>query len=114
MAGLYGPDRHPARFLSGKKNLKNGDAPVNLIHRDDCIAIISQIIEGTISGEIFNCCSDGHPSRKEFYTKASIVAKLPPPHFLEENTFSFKIVSNKKLKQKLNYSFIHPDPMTSI
>src|SRR5690606_7224253 len=35
--GLIGEDRHPVNYLSGKTNLKGGNAPVNLIHRNDCI-----------------------------------------------------------------------------
>src|SRR5690606_936291 len=30
--GLFGADRHPANFLSGRKNVANPLAPVNLIH----------------------------------------------------------------------------------
>ena len=43
--GLIGYDRMPGKFLTGKKDLPNGDAPVNLIHRDDCVQIIYQIIK---------------------------------------------------------------------
>src|SRR5699024_3753113 len=35
--GLYGYDRHPIHYLAGGTNLENGNAPVNLIHRDDGI-----------------------------------------------------------------------------
>jgi len=40
LAGLIGPGRNPARFFAGKTNIPNGNAPVNLIHLDDCIGFI--------------------------------------------------------------------------
>jgi len=111
MAGLYGYDRKPGRFLAGKKELKNGDGTVNLIHQDDCIGIISKIIEKGVWNEVFNCCSDKHPTRKEFYTKAALTLDLEPPEFLDNPLTSHKIISNYKLKSLLNYQFKHPDPM---
>ena len=43
-AGLIGYDRLPGRFLAGKKNVENGNAPINVIHQDDCIGLISEMI----------------------------------------------------------------------
>ena len=37
--GLIGHDRHPIRFLAGRQNLENPEAPINLIHQIDCIAL---------------------------------------------------------------------------
>jgi nucleoside-diphosphate-sugar epimerase len=111
LAGLYGHDRKPGRFLAGKKELANGQGKVNLIHQTDCIEIISLIIEKQVWGEVFNCCSDKHPTRSEFYTKAALTLGMEAPEFLSEEKSSFKIISNEKLKRTLNYEFIHPDPM---
>lgn len=108
--GLYGYDRHPARFLAGKTNLMNGDAPVNMIHQDDSIRILYEIIHQDIHKEIFNACSDEHPTRKEYYTDMARRLNLKPPTFHEDSNTSFKIVSNEKLKQSLNYSFLFPSP----
>jgi len=108
--GLIGYDRMPGKFLTGKKDLPNGDAPVNLIHRDDCVQIIYQIIKNEIWGEIFNACSDFHPTRKNFYTERAKLIGLEPPTFNEKEKSSYKIVSNKKLKKFLNYDFKYPDP----
>ena len=111
--GLYGYDRHPANYLSGKKGLKNGSAPVNLIHRDDCIQIIDHILEDEIQGETYNCVSDGHPPRREFYKAAADLLGVEPPTFedSDEGSKRTKIVSNQKLKQDLNYTFRYPNPM---
>ena len=112
--GLFGYDRIPGRFLAGKKGLKNGEAPVNLIHRDDCIEIIIRIIEQGVWGEVFNACADVHPTRKEFYTRAAEKAGLPLPEFDESSGLTYKIVNSDKLKSTINYQFQYPDPMEVI
>ena len=107
--GLIGYDRLPARFLAGKKNIEHGNAPVNLIHRDDCILIIEKIIQNDVWGYIFNACADSHPTRKEFYVNQALKAGLEPPEFVNTKDVQYKIISNRKLKMELNYKFKHPD-----
>lgn len=111
LAGLIGYDRVPARFLSGKTNLKSGMAPVNLVHRDDCIAIIFQIVNENRFGKIYNVCSDLHPTRKEYYIKAAQKANITLPEFIEEEMdSSAKWIDNSLLKSELNYTYLYPDP----
>jgi nucleoside-diphosphate-sugar epimerase len=109
LGGLIGYDRNPARFLSGKKNVA-ADTPVNLIHRDDAVQIIFDLIQKNIWGEVFNVCSPHHPTKKEFYTKAASISGLPAPKFdfLHEN---YKIVNSDKLISRLGYSFRYFSPM---
>lgn len=109
--GLYGYDRHPAKFLAGRKNLDKAKAPVNLIHRDDCIEIIKILIEREVTGEVFNAVSDGHPPRSTYYRTAAETFGLEPPTFKEGDGKDYKVVSNRKLKEKLDYQFKHPNPM---
>ncbi len=108
--GLIGYDRMPGKFLAGKKDLAGGDAPVNLIHRDDCIQIIYELIRNNIWGETFNACADFHPTRKQYYTQQAELIGLTPPTFSKSEAYNYKIVSNKKLKRLLNYKFKYPDP----
>ncbi len=104
-AGLFGYNRKPGNFFSDGKIISNSNGFVNMIHQDDCVSIISKIIENEIWGEIFNACTDSHPTRKDFYTKVKKDIGVDPPKF-EDSTFSpFKIVSNTKIKQRLNYTF---------
>lgn len=109
-AGLYGYDRHPVRFLAGRQNLSNGQAPVNLIHRDDCIEIIYEVIRQDVRNEIFNACTDKHPTRKDYYTRMALRLELEPPTFTENTSLNFKVIDNTKIKQKLNYTFKYPSP----
>ncbi len=109
--GLIGYNRHPGSFFSEGTVISNPDSIVNLIHRDDCIAIINQIIKKEVWNETFNCCADTHPSKRELYTLASKSIGLPEPKFKNTDTTSFKIISNSKIKNRLNYKFVYPDLM---
>ena len=103
--GLIGGERHPVKHLAGKTGLDNPDAPVNLIHRDDCIGIILKTIEKDAWGRIFNGVAPYHPSRKEYYTNRAEEYGLPAPMFRTNVSSSGKIISADKLMEKLDYSF---------
>lgn len=107
-AGLIGYDRHPGRFF-GERKVPQPDTPVNLIHRDDCINILDNIIQQGIWGEVLNACTNTHPSKREFYSHARQVLGLPAPEFEESTDARFKIISNEKIRRVLGYRFIHAD-----
>ena len=109
--GLIGYSRNPGMFFSTERPVHNPDSNVNLIHRDDCIAIISRIVRQEVWGEVFNCCADTHPTKREFYTHAAKSIGRPAPEFVDSDAKSFKIISNQKVKQILGYNFLHPDLM---
>jgi nucleoside-diphosphate-sugar epimerase len=109
--GLIGYRRHPGRFFSQGRVVQNPDSAVNLIHRDDCIGIISQIVEQQVWGEVVNCCADTHPTKREFYTRAAESLGGSLPTFGESDSESGKLISNQKVKRLLNYEFKHPDLM---
>ena len=109
--GLIGYSRNPGKFFSNGRLVHNPDSNVNLIHRDDCIGIISQIVEQEVWDEIFNCCADTHPTKRKFYTQAAKSTGFPVPNFEDSGSASFKIISNQKVKQYLNYKFLHDDLM---
>ena len=115
-AGLFGADRNPGRFLAEKRSLKDGNAPVNLVHLDDCIEITIKLLQKKCYGEIFNVCADHHPLRKDFYQKAAVNLGLTPPEFLpSEEAKKYKIVSNAKVKKALDqYQFLFADPLDAI
>jgi nucleoside-diphosphate-sugar epimerase len=108
-AGLVGAERHPGRFLAGKQ-VQGAQSPVNIIHRDDCIGLIVALIERNIWQETFNACADEHPSKSEFYTQAAQLLKMEIPQFLGDSGSS-KLIDNRAIKETLNYSFRHPDPI---
>ena len=109
--GLVGYDRLPGKYLASKKDVLNADVPVNLIHRDDCIEIIYQIITQDMWGEVFNACADEHPLRRDYYHHAALQEGLEAPVFSSHGTSTYKIVNSDKLKTGLNYTFKYPDPI---
>ena len=109
--GLIGYSRHPGRFFRNRKVVRNPEAFVNLIHRDDCINIIEQIVTRGVWGETFNCCADTHPTKRAFYAQAAAQLGVPAPNFDTSGETVYKIIDNSKIKQALDYSFVHPDLM---
>jgi len=104
--GLYGGSRQPIRYLAGRKELNGGNAPVNLIHRNDCIGILIEIIKQDAVGFIFNAVNPKHPKKKEYYFKKAIDLKLDPPTFSEEGDEEiYKTINSVNLTEQLNYSF---------
>ena|SRR5690606_31582597 len=103
--GLFGAERHPANFLSGKKNVANPLAPVNLIHLTDCIRIITAIINNDAWGEQFNAAHPVHPLKQEYYTQKALFAEMEPPEFNTENASRGKTIDPGKLLNKFRYKF---------
>ena len=108
--GLIGADRLPIQFLSGKIHIENPDAPINLIHQEDCIGIIEKILQKAQNenfnwNETFNAVAPFHPTRKEYYTQKAIELNLALPHFNESKPSIGKLISSEKVEYILGYSF---------
>ena len=103
--GLVGPGRHPGRFFSGKKDIPNGKAPVNLIHLNDCVGISMAIIQQNAFGYVFNACSPHHPSKADFYKSAALLGGFVVPEFVDELK-QWKIVNSANLSAFLGYKFV--------
>lgn len=103
--GLIGEDRHPVKFLAGKENLENPDAPVNLIHQIDCIRIIEKIIDHSKWNEVFNAVAPFHPTREDYYTKKATEMNFSLPKFSAEKSNIKKTISSEKIETILNYQF---------
>jgi len=107
-AGLFGGERQPGNWFANRK-IPHPKGYVNMIHREDCIAIIQEIIEQDVFGEVFNACVNDHPTREGFYINARKTLGKPIPEFDESKPLVYKIISSKKLQKALSYQFIHND-----
>ena len=106
--GLLDDDRHPVKFLAGRTNVENPEAPVNMIEREDCIGIIEKILKQVQHnnwGETFNAVAPQHPTRKAYYHKKAKILNLPLPTFAEDSESKGKIISSEKVETILGYSF---------
>jgi nucleoside-diphosphate-sugar epimerase len=113
LGGLIGPDRAPGRFLAGRQNLTQGDAPVNLLHLTDAVGVLSTIIEAEIWGHTLNICASSHPARREFYPAAAEFLGLQPPTFRPEYS-SGKLIDNSLMRSLVPYEFKHDDVLAAI
>jgi len=110
--GLIGEERHPIKFLAGRKNIENPEGPINLIHQRDCIGIIEAILkhpetsgQNDKSSEVFNAVAPFHPTRKGYYTQKAIELNLPLPEFEESKPSIGKTILSDKVASVLNYEF---------
>tara|TARA_A100000171_G_scaffold52025_1_gene68635 strand:- start:270 stop:1070 length:801 start_codon:yes stop_codon:yes gene_type:complete len=103
--GLIGGSRQPARYLAGRTNLSGGNAPVNLIHREDCIEVLTAIITQEMYGHIFNAVHPYHPKKAAYYTEKAKELGLELPHFAENANTLFKQVDSVNLESVLGYNF---------
>ncbi|HEU0136091.1 MAG TPA: SDR family NAD(P)-dependent oxidoreductase [Flavobacterium sp.] len=105
--GLIGEDRHPITSLAGKTSIQNPDAPINLIHREDCIGIITSILDNDIWGEVINGVTPYHPARQDYYVAKAEEYGLKPPHFIDGLSVGKKVLSTK-VGTLLKYKFKVP------
>ena len=103
--GLFGPDRHPATMLSGRSNLKNPEAPINLIHQQDCIEIIDTILEQQYWKQTLNAAYPDHLQKEVYYTTICKQMDLPIPQYDKETASKGKTIDADKVVKELNYEF---------
>lgn len=109
LAGLIGPGRTPGRFFAGKTDIPNGLAPVNLIHLDDVISLINNLIDHEDAEGIYNGCAPLHPTKEEFYTLAAKAEQLPLPQFIAEKK-AWKIIGTERTDRELDFSYTYSSP----
>ncbi|MCH7370587.1 NAD-dependent epimerase/dehydratase family protein [Aeromonas sp. MR16] len=107
-AGLYGPDRHPGRFLAGK-TLAGGAQAVNLVHLDDVVAACLLMLAQGQDGDAYNLSAPVHPRREQLYPFASRLLGLAPPIFTEPSG-DFAPIEGQRICQRLGFVYRWPDP----
>lgn len=109
LAGLYGEDRHPVKYLAGRTSISGGDAPVNLIHREDVIRATELMIGNKVRSEVINACCPIHPRKSDIYPAIAKCLGLDEPEFLEGGA-NDKYISSDKLTESFNFKFLHSNP----
>ena len=108
-AGLFGDERHPSNWFKNERKIPQPKGFVNMIHKEDCIEVIHEIIDQNCWNETFNACSNHHPTRREFYTIAKLSNDFEVPKFEDNDVYKWKIISSNKVQKVLDYTFIHDD-----
>jgi len=103
--GLIGEDRHPVKFLSGKKNLANPKGNINFIHQDDCIGLIESVIAKNYFGKTLNGVYPHHPERAAYYTEKAKQLSLEPPQFDTTSPSETRKIFSLYAEKELDYEF---------
>jgi nucleoside-diphosphate-sugar epimerase len=109
LGGLIGPKRHPVYFLSGRKELKGGEAGVNLVHSEDVARVLHFLLSNNIHDGLFNVCSPEHPLKKEFYPAIARSLKLAEPSYRSIDKQKDKVVLCHSLSM-LQFQFKYNSP----
>ena len=108
LAGLIGKNRHPGRFLAGRKELPFGSSPINMVHQGDVVRFIVELITRQITVPIINLCHDEHPPKQIYYRAASKALNLEPPTFSSEIQQKPKVVSNALSRSLFGFEYEFP------
>lgn len=114
LAGLVGCNRHPVRYLAGKKDLKNADQPVNLVHQTDCIRAIELLLNKPNGSRIFNLVAPLHPTRQAYYSEMAQKFELPDLQFSADNAPVVRVISGEKICNTLGFEYRYPDPFEMV
>lgn len=108
--GLMGYDRIPGKYVAGRP-VNSGEVPVNYIHRDDAVGLLSAIINQQLTGT-FNAVAPEHPTREAIYRKSCADFGYPLPIFTTpDEAVPYKTISVEKLMQATPYAFKYPNPL---
>lgn len=102
--GLIGFDRHPVKYLSGRKDFANPGAPVNMTYHKDAIMICQELINNfdKLENYIFHAVHPEEISRKEFYQKAAKDFSLKVPEFDHQKKQKGKRILSTHTLDQLN------------
>lgn len=105
LGGLVSDQRHYGVYFAGKENIPNGLDVVNLVHTQDVIQCIHELIILEKFGHSYNIVSDCHQTRQEFYSNFCINRNLTPPTFTESESAQNKIIANQFIKNTIDFKF---------
>lgn len=111
LSGLVNNDRHPAKSLSGRTDIANGQQVVNLIHRSDVISAIEKIIQQEVYGQTLHLAASEHPTRAEYYVAAAKKMGISEPSFLlDESVGKGKSINCELTLSELDLKLKYPSP----
>ncbi|GAB4035540.1 NAD(P)H-binding protein [Spirosoma gilvum] len=108
--GLLGYDRMPGKYVAGR-TVDTGDVPVNYLHRDDAVGILTALIQNRVGGT-FNAVSPIHPTREAIYRRNCADFGYELPTFIKPPTpIPYKIISPANLLRSIQYTYRYADPL---
>ena len=105
--GLISEDRNPLKYLIQKNQILNPLAPINYIHLEDCIGIISKVISKKKWGKIYSGVAPFHPTKKKYYDNLCDSKRIKTLNFSNKKTVINKEINDDRIFTELNYNFKH-------
>lgn len=106
LAGHIGPNRHPVRyFLRHRRDISNGQAPVNLIHQKDIISAIMYVLQEVKQDSVYNVCWPEHPTKEYYYGNIALEMGEEKLSFLEGN--HGKKIDGSKITHETRFDYAH-------
>ena len=113
LAGLYGPGRHLLidKVKRGEQLTGSGNRILNLIHRDDAVQAIIEILkhEDPITPGVFNVSDNEWVTRNEIVEWIAKHLKLPSPGFqnLRPDSSPNRKVSSERIRKETGWSPVY-------
>jgi nucleoside-diphosphate-sugar epimerase len=117
VAGIYGPERGHLfqQFLRGEAEMSGeGSRLINMVHRDDVVAVIIAVLARGTPGRVYNVADDEPVTQQEFFAWLSVQLDMPmPPRAEDANKIgkrglTNKRVSNRRLRMELDCELNYP------
>lgn len=117
LAGIYGPARtHLVDQVRSGEVAGTGERHLNLVHRDDIVGAVMACYAApsVVASDVFNVVDDAPTPKAEVVTWLAAALGVPVPRFTGEpistgrGSTPDRIVSNAKVKARLNWSPSHP------
>lgn len=110
LSGIYGPGRDPAHRIAKLAGTQrsDGDAYVNLIHRDDIVTALVALLSVQHHGAL-NLSEDQPEPRRVFYDRVLARAGLPPIQWIDDSSPGCrgKRVRSDRIRELLNLELGH-------
>lgn len=106
LGALIGGDRHPVRYIVQRPVVTEANNPVNMVHRDDIIRLMSRMLEQPLPNEVFNVVAPIHSSRRDFYTaEAQHLSLTPLPEFTDNPAADMRRVDGSRIAQRYGVDY---------
>ncbi|WP_430614555.1 SDR family oxidoreductase [Flavobacterium sp. JP2137] len=102
LGGLFGPERHPVTFLCRKAAFENPDLPVNMVHLNDVVKHVSQLLLQRQSQRVvvYNVVAPYRQTRAAFYGEAARARGLQLPAATDTDWTLLKRVCGEALAKQ--------------
>lgn len=111
LSGIHGPGRDPAARIETLADTErsDGEAYVNLVHRDDVVAALVKLLDVAYDG-VLNLSDDQPLTRREWYDRVVAAKQLPPIRWVTPpgEIDRAKRIRNELLKKTLGLELKYP------